>query len=172
MYELSKKLAHETHYWKVWKYQKRICVEYGVIGVSKESEEIQLKLFDNGSKLMKRLVEEKRSQGYVNSDEKEAIDIVILNDNGVSEYDVLKKASFELYEMIEKELMETSIGFPDGVNINDESRVIITCFVEDMDIAIQRIRQVISGQKLINVNQISLDNGGEPIDVMVKDIKS
>lgn len=172
MYELSKKLAHEMHYWKVWKHQKRINVEYGVIGVSKESEEIQLKLFDNGSKLMKRLVEEKRSQGYVNSDEKEAIDIVIHNDKGVSEYDVLKKASFELYEMIDKELMETSIGFTDGVDINDESRVIITCFVGDMEIAIQRIRQVISDQKLINVNQISLDTGGEPIDVMVKDIKS
>mgnify|MGYP003448366523 FL=1 len=62
----------------------------------------------------------------------------------------------ELCKLIEKELDETGVGFTDGVGIGDDQMVNIFCMVDDLDIAVEKIRCVISEQKLIDSNDIFL----------------
>ena len=155
MAELHKKSAHDTHYWKAWVYRKKLYVESGIIGVNKNKEEIQLGLFENGKKRLERLVEEKRNQGFVDSMGPEELIIHIYN-NGSWSHEDLQDASMELCKLIEKELDETGVGFTDGVGIGDDQMVNIFCMVDDLDIAVEKIRCVISEQKLIDSNDIFL----------------
>lgn len=155
MHELQKKVANDTHYWKAWLYRKKMYIESGIIGVSKNKEEIQLGLFENGKKRLERLAEEKRNQGFEDSSVKEDL-IIYIHNNGVQTHEDLQNTSIELCKLIEKELDETGVGFTDGVGIDDQTKVNIYCIVDDLEIGIQKIQQVISEQTLIDINQIFL----------------
>ncbi|MER2263222.1 MAG: hypothetical protein ABS934_14525 [Psychrobacillus sp.] len=166
MDELHKKMGNETHYWKAWLHRKKLFVESGIVGVNKNKEEIQLGFFENGKKRLEGLVEEKRNQGFVDSMGPEELIIQIYN-NGSRSHEDLQNASMELCKLIEKELDDTGVGFTDGVGIGDDKMVNIFCMVDDLEIAIEKIRRIISEQKLIDHNNIFLyERNVEEIDLL------
>lgn len=166
MAELHKKMGNETHYWKAWLHRKKLYVESGIIGVNKNKEEIQLGFFENGKKRLESLVEEKRNQGFADSMGKEEL-IIYIHNNGRQSNEELQNVGMELCRQIETELDETGVGFTDGVGIDDEKMVNIFCIVDDLEIAIEKIRRVISEQKLIDNNNIFLyERNVEEIDLL------
>lgn len=166
MYELHKKVAKDTHYWKVWQHRRKLHIESGVIGVSKNEEEVQLSLFENGKKHMERLAKEKMDQGFEDGRGKDEL-IIVVHNNGTQSQEELNNASFKLYDMVEKEIEETGIGFCDGLNIEEETQVKIYCYVNDIEIAVQKIQQVVTAQELIEASYISLhENNVEEINLL------
>ena len=166
MYELHKKVAKDTHYWKVWQHRRKLHMEYGVIGVSKIEEEVQLSLLENGKKYMERLAKEKMDQGFQDGRDKDEL-IIVLHNNGTQSHEELNNASFKLYDMFEKEIEETGVGFCDGLNIEEETHVQIYCYVNDIEIAVHKIQRVVTSQELIEASYISLhESNVEEIDLL------
>ncbi|MBD7945794.1 MULTISPECIES: hypothetical protein [Psychrobacillus] len=155
MYKLLKKLPNETHYWEVWKSGRSLHFTYGVLGVSNKSEEQPLSLFERGNKLMKRLVEEKENQGFVQCHEDKEIKVDIAYREDAAEYETFRQASYDLQDKINDSLLSTGIGYTEGITIN-ESGATIYFFVVDEDLGIVAIQKILLEQKLLNESSVSL----------------
>lgn len=155
MYHLQKKLPHETHYWEVWKSGKRLHFSYGVLGISNKEEEQQLGFFENGKKLMKRLVEEKENEGYVLCNEDQEIKIDISYHGEASEFENFRQASYKLQDTINDHLMTTGVGSTEGIRVNERD-VAIYFNVVDVDLGMKIIQKVLLERELLNDSRISL----------------
>ena len=152
---LMKKMHNETLYWEVSQSGRRITIEFGVLGVNKETEEIQLGFFESGKKIIRRLVEEKLNQGYEHYFDQREIKVILQNRYDTEDINQFREKCYALQDTINEALLSTGIGFDEGISISD-AEAIFSFNVVDVESGLNTILKELSEQDLENDVQISL----------------
>lgn len=154
MIKLYKTIGSELHYWETWdKNDTSAIIHWGIVGQTGENKEIKSGFFSSIENKLKKMINEKTSEGYLEFNEKQPVNLEIeYAIEGFGTHEDLEKRH-KLEEKLNEILGWTGLGHVDGGSIGSGTME-IGCLVVDFDIAKKVIEEKLKDTEFSNYTKI------------------